>query len=102
MNLEKFAPELKSCENWSQLAIDTFLKLFNCSEDVIKVVYDIKEKRNNYFFGDLSVEAIPKSSAISIVDLGKALISINEAVRVEFNKGWYLLIDKNVPNQSTD
>lgn len=96
MNLEKFAPELKPCENWSQLAIDTFSKLLNGSEDVIKVVYDIKEKRNNYFFGDLSVEAIPKPASISTVDLGRALISINEAVRVDFNKGLHLLFDQSI------
>lgn len=57
-------------------------------------MYDIKEKRNNYFFGDLSVEAITKTSAISIVDFGKALTSINEAIRIDFNKGLYLLNDR--------
>ncbi|XP_055313290.1 uncharacterized protein LOC129574820 [Sitodiplosis mosellana] len=102
---ETYAPVLKPCEDWSQQAIDQCSKRFISSEDVLKVLYNIKEKRGNYFFGDLSIQAMPRPPSISVVDFGEALISINEAIRIDFQKEMGRIAlkyeDKNVLNNRT-
>lgn len=85
LHLDTYETELKPCENWSQKAINQCKQFIN-DKDILKVQYDIKEERNNYFFGNISIQAL-KTGAISIADFGIALVSINEAVQTEFQKG---------------
>lgn len=85
--METLEAVLTPCEDWPQSATVECKRFIN-RDDVLKVLYNIKEKRGNYFFGDLSIESLPKmSTSICIVDLGGALVSIDKAIRAEFQKG---------------
>lgn len=81
------------CENWSEKALDECNRLL-FGNDVLKVLYDIKEQRRNHVFGDLVAESLPKKRAsVSIVNIGEALVAIDEALEVDFQKGLHIFTD---------
>lgn len=92
-NHEILESEFRPCENWSQSAIDQCNRLINGDDEatVLKMLFNIREKRKNHFFGDLCIEVLPKNrTTISTTDFGNALVSISHAIRVEFHKGLHI------------
>lgn len=85
--METLKKEINQCENWSERAINQ-IKHFLNKDDVLRVLFDIKNNRKNYYFGDVSIEALPKQrQSVVSTDFGNALIAIDEAVHVDFRKG---------------
>ncbi|XP_031616719.1 uncharacterized protein LOC116336748 [Contarinia nasturtii] len=88
-NYDNFVSELKICQNWSQKAINQCKMIIN-NKNVFEIKYDIKVERDNYFFGNLSVTTLltdnDGSKEMYDSDFKEALISITEAISVDFEK----------------
>lgn len=85
--MEACKSELQPSSSWSQKAIDQCRNLF-AHENLVRICYDIKEQRQDYFFGDIYIQAFARSSKkICSIDIGNALVSIKQAIEIDFRKG---------------
>lgn len=90
MNIVTLRPELTPCENWSPKSIQHCIHVLN-HKNVRKLNFEIKEERDDYFFGNLVWEVYDKKTKqvrqSNICDL---LRNMREAVNVNFIEGMKL------------
>lgn len=74
-------------ENWSPKAIAQ-CRDFISDENMSQIQLDIKEIRGNCYFGNVTVQTLPKrSSTLATTDFANSLKVVNEAVEVDFAEG---------------
>lgn len=79
--------ELRPTDDWSEKAITQCRELIT-SENVVHVHYDIKEEREDCFFGIVVLQTLPpKSNKYSNMNIAEVLALISEAVQTDFDAG---------------
>lgn len=84
LNLINCETEICRAEKWSPKAISQCQYFIN-DENMAQIQLDIKENRGKCYFGNVTVQTLPKrSSTLATTDFANSLKVVNEAVEVDF------------------